>query len=92
MGSTTLRDDAANEFEVVFDDADLITAVNGPWPAAGEEFVLDGLAAHRVPGDVPEDLRREALARGEEVCYYDDGACQVCYCDGSGRMRCVKKC
>jgi hypothetical protein len=92
VASTVLTDESDNEFEVVFDDEKFITAVNGPWPSVGHEFTLSGVPSHRFPRDVPEVFQREALSRGEEVCYYDNDECRVCFCDGSGRVRCVKKC
>ena len=84
--------DSGSEFEVILGDDGLIESVWGSWPEPGGEFVLtQGVPGHAHPSVVPAHVA-ESMASGEEVCFYDSDNCQTCFCDETGRMRCVRIC
>lgn len=72
-----------------------ISGVDGPWPEeSGLEFEVYGeIPAHPPASNAPDRVLTLAIARGLDVCHYDEQNCRTCFCDGSGKViRCANQC
>jgi hypothetical protein len=91
--SADLVGDDGGRYVATVDGDGLVTSIDGPWiwGESGELVLTGELGGHRSAA-APDHVTAEALDRGEDVCFYDNVACRTCFCDGSGRMRCVPMC
>ena len=93
MASHRLKSDSGHVFEFVVGHSGQIVDMRGDWPAGEEELVFSvGLPTRETVTSAPEHILEWGAVRGWDVCYYDPDACRTCYCDDSGRMRCVGMC